>query len=127
MTHPIDDPRWHSASAWLARREAQLVAEITQAEADGRDLDTLGADAVNDDKDDDAKFQRSGLAAAEIARDDDELAEVRAARRRLANGDYGQCGDCGQAIDARRLEAQPAALRCAACQRGYERKRLIAR
>lgn len=45
-----------------------------------------------------------------------ELAEVAAALRRLAEGDYGQCVDCESAIPFERLKAEPAALRCVRCE-----------
>jgi RNA polymerase-binding transcription factor DksA len=40
----------------------------------------------------------------------------------LARGDYGVCEDCGEPIGAARLQAQPAALRCAACQQRFENR-----
>jgi RNA polymerase-binding transcription factor DksA len=50
-----------------------------------------------------------------------ELAQIEAARARIEAGRYGECQDCGEAIEARRLEANPVALRCAACQSHHER------
>jgi RNA polymerase-binding transcription factor DksA len=40
------------------------------------------------------------------------LAEVRRARRRVADGDYGTCEVCGRPIPAERLEVRPWAVRC---------------
>jgi len=45
-----------------------------------------------------------------------ELARIEAARARAADGRYGLCEDCGEAIPLGRLQANPTALRCAACQ-----------
>ncbi|CAM3912584.1 TraR/DksA C4-type zinc finger protein [Castellaniella denitrificans] len=45
-----------------------------------------------------------------------------AALRRIEDGCYGACEDCGRAISRARLLALPAALRCAACQQAYERR-----
>jgi RNA polymerase-binding transcription factor DksA len=42
------------------------------------------------------------------------------ARRALADGTYGTCRDCGQAIPPARLEAVPEAVRCVECQRRFE-------
>lgn len=42
----------------------------------------------------------------------DSLAQVRAARRRVAEGTYGRCEVCGEEIPAGRLEARPWAVRC---------------
>lgn len=43
------------------------------------------------------------------------LEEVRAAISRLADGTYGQCGGCGEAIAPARLEAAPSAVLCVPC------------
>jgi DnaK suppressor protein len=40
------------------------------------------------------------------------LAEVRQARRRVADGTYGTCEVCGQPISQERLEVRPWAARC---------------
>ncbi len=43
--------------------------------------------------------------------------QIAAARRALAAGSYGTCGDCGAEIPAARLEARPEATLCIDCQR----------
>jgi RNA polymerase-binding transcription factor DksA len=74
------------------------------------------------DRKDEADASATGaVAAAEIERDLAELREIAAARVRIAEGRYGLCIDCGEAIDAARLAAQPTALRCLACQASAER------
>jgi len=49
-----------------------------------------------------------------------QLADIDAARARLADGTYGMCLDCGNDIPFARLQAYPAAKRCVECQRKYE-------
>lgn len=49
------------------------------------------------------------------------LQQVDAALRRLADDSYGECANCGDAIDPRRLEAKPEAPLCVACQSARER------
>jgi DnaK suppressor protein len=56
-----------------------------------------------------------------MARDRAELRQIRLAAERLEQGRYGLCSDCDAAIDPRRLQAQPMATRCAACQALAER------
>ena len=51
------------------------------------------------------------------------LQQIRAALRRVSDGTYGECLDCGDPIDLRRLIAVPAAAYCAACQSMHERRR----
>lgn len=50
-----------------------------------------------------------------------ELGAVSAALRRLAEGGYGVCADCEEAIAFDRLKAEPWALRCIACETRRER------
>jgi len=53
-----------------------------------------------------------------------ELAEIAAALRRVEAGIYGQCEDCGEVVDERRLRALPATRFCTACQAIRERPAL---
>ena len=47
---------------------------------------------------------------------------VRGALRRFADGEYGDCVSCGEAIGFARLSAQPEAPFCIGCQSGRERR-----
>ncbi len=58
---------------------------------------------------------------AEIQRDAAELKMLQTARKRLQDGSYGDCTDCGTAIPFARLQAQPAASRCVPCQEAAEK------
>jgi DnaK suppressor protein len=40
---------------------------------------------------------------------------VQRALERIEQGEYGDCLECGEPIDPRRLEADPTATRCIAC------------
>jgi DnaK suppressor protein len=44
-----------------------------------------------------------------------EAQQIRFALRRIENGSYGVCSNCGADIPAERLAAQPIATRCMAC------------
>jgi RNA polymerase-binding transcription factor DksA len=50
-----------------------------------------------------------------------ELKQVGAAIKRLHTPDFGVCQDCGADIPYARLEAQPTAIRCRACEALTER------
>lgn len=52
-----------------------------------------------------------------------ELAALDAAMQRLADGRYGCCQDCGADIPLARLEIEPAAPLCVACQGVREKGR----
>jgi RNA polymerase-binding protein DksA len=48
------------------------------------------------------------------------LAEIEAALKRIEDGTYGQCTNCGRQIPEERLEARPYATLCIDCQRQRE-------
>jgi RNA polymerase-binding protein DksA len=50
------------------------------------------------------------------------LAEIDAALRRIEDGTYGTCTNCGKQIPEERLEALPWATLCIDCQRDQERR-----
>lgn len=52
-----------------------------------------------------------------------ELRDVEAALVRIADGVYGKCTDCGDAIGRERLDAYPTAKRCLRCQTVYETRK----
>ncbi|MDD2420976.1 MAG: TraR/DksA C4-type zinc finger protein [Heliobacteriaceae bacterium] len=51
-----------------------------------------------------------------------QLADIDAARKRISEGVYGRCSDCGAKIDPERLAAKPTAELCLACQTGQEQR-----
>jgi len=54
-------------------------------------------------------------------RDTVELTRIEQALSRLAQGGYGECVDCGEPVPFGRLELEPQALRCVACEAAVER------
>jgi DnaK suppressor protein len=63
----------------------------------------------------------SDVAEAEVTRDLGELRLLGAALKRVSDGTYGECIDCGTEIPFERLRAQPGAERCFACQGRHEK------
>jgi DnaK suppressor protein len=57
------------------------------------------------------------------ARESAELDAIEAALKRIENGSYGVCIDCGTDIPAARLHAAPETPRCIACQDKFEHGR----
>jgi RNA polymerase-binding transcription factor DksA len=51
-----------------------------------------------------------------------ELTQIAQVRDRIAAGAYGNCLECGETIAPARLEVNPLAQRCAACQSVFERQ-----
>lgn len=44
-----------------------------------------------------------------------EIRQIQLALKRIAEGTYGTCANCGEAIDPKRLKALPTATRCISC------------
>jgi len=86
----------------LEQRRETLVQELSQDTA--RVRENLEEEAVLD-----------------LTRDDAELRDIEAALRRMDDGSYGICTDCGVEVGAERLHAEPEAARCIDCQRRHEK------
>jgi DnaK suppressor protein len=107
----------------LAQREADLRASLRST--GDYDVQTPEAQAreVMDFKDMAVEETQAVVNEAKADHAVEELEQVLAARRRLNDHSYGECLDCGEDIDLRRLMALPATPYCAACQEIHEHER----
>lgn len=103
-----------------ARREELLdsVRRELLASDDERYVDLAGR--VYDVADAGSADLLVDLQLASIDQHIEELRDIEAALRRLAERSYGICEDCGDQIPLARLEAYPTARRCHRCQEAYE-------
>ncbi|MGZ3708751.1 MAG: TraR/DksA family transcriptional regulator, partial [Bdellovibrionota bacterium] len=53
------------------------------------------------------------------------LKKVDEALNRIEEGTFGECEECGEDIELRRLEARPTATLCVGCKEDQERKELL--
>jgi DnaK suppressor protein len=99
----------------LEQRRGILLDELKRDAARLRDERPAGIDdgAVAD--------LQVSLDQADLSRDAGEVREIDMALRRLDDGSYGVCTDCGVAIAFERLHAEPEAARCIECQRRHEK------
>ena len=97
-----------------ARQLEQLIAAEQVREESGHDVTDL-----KDGADEEAQAE---IDSADIGRHVAELRQIEQARARLLAGRYGECIDCGEPIAPARLQAQPAASRCTACQTAREKR-----
>ena len=102
----------------LQRRTTERLAALT---GDYAGIVEASKDSNADDEHDPEgstiAFERSQVGTlVEDARH--QLAEVDAARARLADGTYGTCEKCGGPIGEGRLEARPTARTCIRCAAG---------
>lgn len=63
-------------------------------------------------------LQNQAMAQAQARRRQAERQKIHAALQRIEDGEYGYCTDCGEAIAAKRLAADPAIALCLECMRG---------
>ena len=102
----------------------QMLRELDSAAA------TLEAEGAGDSSELSHLDQHPGDVASELTDADNQSAlldntaqqraEVEAALRRIEDGTYGTCVDCGQPIPDARLEVRPEAARCVQDQAKYE-------
>lgn len=105
------------------RLRAQELRDQLHAAA-GASLAEEAPGEVVDFKDVAAEDTRAAVDEVASAHAADELEQIAAALRRVDQGTYGRCEDCGEAIDERRLRALPATPFCTACQQRRERPAL---
>ncbi|WP_415900806.1 TraR/DksA family transcriptional regulator [Neptuniibacter sp. QD48_11] len=55
-----------------------------------------------------------------LQRHHDEIAECQEALKRIEEGSFGECINCGEEIELTRLKANPTASRCIRCQSIHE-------
>lgn len=53
------------------------------------------------------------------------IKKVDEALRRIEDGTFGECEECGEDIEIRRLEARPTATLCVGCKEDQERKEIL--
>jgi RNA polymerase-binding transcription factor len=102
----------------LAAERAETVERLSGLERELRGIiesaDTAGTDDEHDPEGATIAFERQHVAAL-LSRAREQLTQIDAAMRKLADGRYGRCERCGQDIGAARLAARPAATTCIRC------------
>ena len=105
--------------ALLAQLREQRGGKIGRAEAAAEAREVQSDDWAQADAERD-------FAVALEERESAELVAIDAALKRVSDGSFGLCVDCGVGIPTARLHANPTALRCIACQSQRERSSGIA-
>jgi len=101
----------------------RLLKEEVQAElersGESNYIDLAGG--VHDTADESMADLLSDLSAESVHRQINEMREIEQALRRIREGEYGECVECGAAIGFERLLAYPTATRCITCQTHKEK------
>jgi DnaK suppressor protein len=113
-------------SQLLVRRQAELRQYLNQAAGVGM-VDSDQPYEVLDFKDVAAEDSQAAVTEVATEKAARELQDIAAAMRRLEEGEYGSCEDCGDPIDERRLLALPATRYCTSCQSVHERPKPVKR
>ena len=101
----------------LHRRYRLLLEQVRdELEASGERVYIELAGRVTDTADESAADLIADTGAAIVDRHVQELRDIEAALRRMVEGSYGECSDCGAGIAFERLQAYPTAKRCVRCQ-----------
>lgn len=112
-------------SVALTERAHELQRRIAEHDAALAGLRSqLGSEVTDDEHDPEGTTLSAGwsLLAGIRRTEADELAEVRAALDRFADGSYGRCAGCDRPIPTERLRVRPMATRCVACASGEARR-----
>lgn len=107
--------------------DAELASRLAKLEARREELKSLSAGAkaarkpVELDQQSVGRLsrqdalQQQAMANAQEARRLNELRKIEAALKRVEEGEYGWCAECGEAIASKRLDIDLTATLCAPC------------
>jgi|1185.fasta_scaffold148978_1 DnaK suppressor protein len=119
---PLTREQTEELGSTIEQRRRALVEELREDLARSRGTPPRELSGAAPDPGDESVADLIGdLDRAEVARELDELRNIEAAKRRLEEGSYGECIDCGLDIGYGRLRANPSAVRCIICQTRYEK------
>ncbi len=99
----------------LGRMKYHAEDALDCSNADKRGVTTHMADVSSDNA-------RHEMELRLLTEEGNVLELIEAAIRRLVDGEYGKCLDCGQAISEARLEARPYAIYCIKCKSEREKR-----
>jgi DnaK suppressor protein len=105
----------------LEERQQVLRKAVSRTEEDGRIADQ---DTAQDIADRAASSYTKEFLFSQSNNDRQLLATVETALQRIRDGEFGECVNCGNEINAKRLEAVPWTRYCIACQEKLENGQL---
>jgi DnaK suppressor protein len=111
--------RDHELTKMLEDRRRQLVYEVQGKIRDGRRDYTKEREVLDEGETSEVDIQGE-IEFALIQMKAETLNKIDAALRRIGEGTYGECFECGEEITEARLRALPFALRCRDCEEARE-------
>lgn len=123
MTSHLSAEQTARLESLLVARRQELDRELEELE-DGQTRAEHAHELLLQDSDDAPRRESEReMELARIDHDSRERAAVDAALKRLRDGEFGSCADCGIDIPFARLSVEPWALRCVACESRREQAR----
>ena len=126
----ITESRYQELKALLEERRLELVRELHAKIRDVRAENTHEHNVLDEGEISDADIQEE-IGFALIQMKSETLDRINTALRRISEGTYGICFECGDEIAEPRLRALPFAVRCKDCEESREvadrRERMAAR
>ena len=121
--------RYTELKTMLERRRHELMSDVQGRIRHVRAHSTKDRD-VTDEGESSEVDTKDDIDLALIQMHSETLTKVNEALRRLDEGTYGHCFECGEEIAEARLRALPFAVRCKDCEEAHEtaerRERLLA-
>jgi DnaK suppressor protein len=118
-TAATNGSRDHELRNMLEERRRELVFEVQGKIRDGRRDYTKERAALDDGESSEVDIQEE-IEFALIEMKAETLKKIDAALRRIGEGTYSDCFECGEEIPAARLRALPFAVRCKECEEARE-------
>jgi len=104
----------------LAKFKGTLEARIVELESGMRQRDGIAIEKTPDQLDEIQRASERDLAISNMDRGSRQLRDVRAALRRIRDGNFGVCEGCEEQIQLKRLIAIPWASLCIHCQEALD-------
>ena len=111
--------RYNELKKMLVNRRRELVAEVQGRMRDVRSDGNKDRDVLDQGESSEVDIQED-IELALIQMKSETLNKIDAALRRLDDGSYGDCFECGDEISEARLRALPFAVRCKECEEARE-------
>ena len=122
--------RYNELKKMLEDRRRELMSEVQGKIRDVRSDNMKDREVLDQGESSEVDIQED-IEFALIQMKSETLVKIDAAIRRLEEGTYGDCFECGDEIAGARLRALPFAVRCKDCEEAREtaeqRERLMAR
>ena len=111
--------RYNELKKMLDNRRRELMAEVQGRMRDVRNEGSKERDVLDQGESSEVDIQED-IELALIQMKSETLNKIEAALRRLDEGSYGDCFECGDEISEARLRALPFAVRCKECEEARE-------